>query len=264
MIVYKTTNLVNNKKYIGMDSHNNPKYLGSGTLMKKAIKKYGKENFKKEIIEYCISIKELEERETYWINFYKALKDKSFYNLEDNKKRASNPFANKTVEEMVDIVERRSEKLKGKNPLRNKTEEEKQLIYDKRGLKQKGKPKLGNRKPKPKGFSEKCREIALKRGPRSIKSRELQSKSTKGVKRTKEAIENLKVPHPKQWIPITQYDLNMNFIKEWNSIKEAQNFYFPQKSGKHNGTHIINNLKNKTKQSFGFIWKYKLNINKNE
>ena len=47
MIIYKTTNLVNKKIYIGQDSKNNPEYLGSGAIVKKAIKKYGKENFKK-------------------------------------------------------------------------------------------------------------------------------------------------------------------------------------------------------------------------
>lgn len=42
MIIYKTTNLINNKIYIGQDKNNNPKYLGSGDLLKKAIKKYEK------------------------------------------------------------------------------------------------------------------------------------------------------------------------------------------------------------------------------
>ena len=46
MIIYKTTNLVNGKIYIGKDSKNNPNYLGSGNLLKKALIKYGKENFK--------------------------------------------------------------------------------------------------------------------------------------------------------------------------------------------------------------------------
>lgn len=50
-LVYKTTNLVNGKYYIG--SHRGTKgdsYLGSGKLLKAAIKKYGIQNFKREIL----------------------------------------------------------------------------------------------------------------------------------------------------------------------------------------------------------------------
>jgi hypothetical protein len=51
--VYITTNLINGKQYIGDHSSDMPNdgYLGSGRLIAKAIKKHGKENFKKEILE---------------------------------------------------------------------------------------------------------------------------------------------------------------------------------------------------------------------
>jgi hypothetical protein len=32
MIIYKTTNLINGRFYVGSDKYNNPKYLGSGKL----------------------------------------------------------------------------------------------------------------------------------------------------------------------------------------------------------------------------------------
>lgn len=34
MIIYKTTNLINQKFYVGKDSHNNPNYYGSGSRLK--------------------------------------------------------------------------------------------------------------------------------------------------------------------------------------------------------------------------------------
>ncbi len=67
MIIYKTTNLINGKIYIGQDTKNNPKYLGSGIIIEQAIKKYGSKNFKKEVIEFCTDQAELNDREKYWI-----------------------------------------------------------------------------------------------------------------------------------------------------------------------------------------------------
>lgn len=50
--VYKTTNLINKKEYIGVHATNdlNDSYLGSGTLLGRAIKKYGKHNFIRETL----------------------------------------------------------------------------------------------------------------------------------------------------------------------------------------------------------------------
>lgn len=82
MIIYKTTNLVNGKIYIGQsindDDHN---YIGSGTYIKKAIKKYGKDNFKKEIIERCDSKENLNNRELFWIRHYGTTNRNVGYNV---------------------------------------------------------------------------------------------------------------------------------------------------------------------------------------
>ena len=50
MQIYKTTNLITNEFYIGMHKYKNTSYLGSGTKILAQLKKYGKHNFKKEIL----------------------------------------------------------------------------------------------------------------------------------------------------------------------------------------------------------------------
>lgn len=65
--VYQITNLVNNKIYVG--KHKSAKhptengYYGSGKQITAAIKKYGKENFKKEVLCYCSSLEEMADKE---------------------------------------------------------------------------------------------------------------------------------------------------------------------------------------------------------
>lgn len=81
MIIYKTTNLVNNKIYIGKQIRPNKNYLGSGLILKEAIKKYGRKNFKKEILETCDDKETLSEREKYWISFYNSRNREIGYNI---------------------------------------------------------------------------------------------------------------------------------------------------------------------------------------
>lgn len=68
--IYKTTNLINKKYYVGMHSTNNLEdgYLGSGTYLWRAIKKYGKENFKRETLHWCSTREELIELEKKIVN----------------------------------------------------------------------------------------------------------------------------------------------------------------------------------------------------
>jgi group I intron endonuclease len=55
----------------------------------------------------------------------------------------------------------------------------------------------------------------------------------------------------KRFEKIIQYDMNGNFIKEWNSSKEAAKFY------NKNPTCISHCIRGKVKSSIGFIWKKK-------
>jgi len=64
-VIYKTTNLINNKIYIGkhQTKNINDNYLGSGIALEKAIKKHGKQNFKKEILFIFNTENEMNEKE---------------------------------------------------------------------------------------------------------------------------------------------------------------------------------------------------------
>jgi len=82
MQIYKTINLVDGKIYIGKDVKSNPTYLGSGVRLKYAIKKYGIDSFKKEVLEDDILDKKtLSEREIYWIAHFNSNNKLFGYNL---------------------------------------------------------------------------------------------------------------------------------------------------------------------------------------
>ena len=68
-VIYRITNMINGKKYIGKHSTTDvyDGYFGSGIAIKQAINKYGIDNFKKEIICYCDNEEELKEMEKYHI-----------------------------------------------------------------------------------------------------------------------------------------------------------------------------------------------------
>lgn len=56
IFVYKTINTITGKYYIGVhDGDLEDNYLGSGKYLNAAIKKYGRENFKREILHICDS-----------------------------------------------------------------------------------------------------------------------------------------------------------------------------------------------------------------
>ena len=107
--IYKITNKINNKIYIGQSVNIEQRFYThcSDALTKtdnnyfhNAIRKYGKENFYIEIIEEC-SVEELNDKEVYWINKYNSTDSSIGYNStlggEGNRK-----FSLKEMQEMWD------------------------------------------------------------------------------------------------------------------------------------------------------------------
>lgn len=81
-----TTNLINGMKYIGQRRYRNKsasedKYLGSGTLLRKAIREFGENNFSKIVLKECDSRESLNIAEIEYIKQYDAVNNKDFYNL---------------------------------------------------------------------------------------------------------------------------------------------------------------------------------------
>lgn len=149
--IYKTTNLCNNKIYIGQHKGQifDPYYYGSGTLFQRAFKKEGKENFKCEILEECETAKILNEREIYWIEYYQSRNPEIGYNLakggeqvvigctEYEIEKISKLICNSTVENIYDVITeakkyglRIYKKGEGWSPTSNNSNGEKMVAKD--------------------------------------------------------------------------------------------------------------------------------------
>lgn len=80
--MYKITNLVNGKIYVGVHKTEDLEdgYMGSGSILLKAQKKYGLESFRKEILEFFSSLDEMFSREAEIVDMGFVLREDT-YNL---------------------------------------------------------------------------------------------------------------------------------------------------------------------------------------
>jgi group I intron endonuclease len=81
--IYITTNIVTGKRYIGKKKvdkgHEN--YFGSSKWLKNDIKILGIDNFKKDIIEYCLNAADLNKREIYYQKLWNVKLSNDWYNM---------------------------------------------------------------------------------------------------------------------------------------------------------------------------------------
>ena len=110
--IYRITNIVNGKTYIGQHKYKelNDDYMGSGKLLYKAKKKYGIENFKKEILVFNVVKKEHADllEKTFIASERKKVGKKNCYNITDGGSGGSGPISEETKRKM-------SESGKGKH-----------------------------------------------------------------------------------------------------------------------------------------------------
>lgn len=132
--VYKTENMINGKIYIGVHSSNNPNdnYLGSGKLITKAIRKYGRNNFRRRILEFFSTREEAFAKEAeivtkefclcednYNIDTGGRGNNKTFLTPEELKNKISNTLKGRKIPR--DIVEKVRQNTLGRIGINNGT-----------------------------------------------------------------------------------------------------------------------------------------------
>ena len=275
--IYITTNLINGKRYIGQRKFSNchggwQHYLGSGMLLKKAIKKYNREKFKRDIIDIAYSEEELNQKEIQWIKQFNAAESDNFYNIVEGG-GGGNPWLGKTKEEIAKWKQKLSEANKGENhpfygkklseehkrkisdghkgmKYSEKTEEEKKITRQKISKKLSGEnhPFYGKRfsKEHKRKISDGHKGMKYSEDTKRKKSASMKGKN-KG-KRSEETRKAMSENRPKK--AVIQLSLDDSFITLFPSIREVE-----RQTGINN-TSISLCCRSKAKTAGSYKWMY--------
>lgn len=153
MLIYKATNTVNGKIYIGQTTRTLKKRMSEhkhnaiynkkkGNHFYSAIRKYGWDAFKWEVIEECNSVEEMEQAEKKWITHYKSNDREYGYNKSTGGEHSS-----------LGVIRTDAQKRKIAETLR--TNVEVQL----RQINKKGQAQIGERNSQSKLTTEEVSEI---------------------------------------------------------------------------------------------------------
>lgn len=213
--IYKTTNNINGKIYIGqhITDRLSDGYKGSGIVIEQAFKKYGKHNFKMDILEFYEgdSKEEFNNLERSYIEKFDSINPEIGYN---RTLCCGGGFLGEEVYKKR--FYRHSEEAKRKISIANKGK-----VISKESI-------------------EKMRKIKLGKINNNRKKKTIEERKKRVISRKRER-------------PILQYDLNGNFIREWESVCEAGKFY-----GLCYGASAIKvACDNPNRTCKGFKWKYK-------
>lgn len=256
MIIYKTTNLINGKEYVGFDTKNRIDYLGSGKHLNKAIEKYEKVNFKKRILCKCNNVSELHKAEKLYIELYDTFNNgynltlggeggDTFSGKKHTKKtllKMSNSAKgrvawNKRISQSQEHKDKRSKALKGRSYIDLHGEKKAQKLKKISSQQRKGKVSYFKGKKHTDEVKKKMSNMAKKRIINGMK----------GKKHTIETKNKISMAHS---IAIVQYDFEGNIINKYDSIKKAI-----QITGITSLYHILKISKNNI--AGGYVWKYK-------
>ena len=105
--IYKITNLLNNKIYVGQSTNIEKRFyqhtIRNQQYIDQEIQKYGKENFSFEILETCLP-EQLNEREIYWIDYFKSYDNGYNQNPGGNTGGTSQKITKKQVLEIIELL----------------------------------------------------------------------------------------------------------------------------------------------------------------
>lgn len=158
MLIYKATNIINGKIYIGQTSktleyrkreHFKQVNNNSQLAFHRAIRKYGKESFSWGVIDSANTLEELSQKEMYWISFYNSYilsVDSNGYNMTLGGEGAIGRRHSKETRALM--KERKIGVFDGnKNPMYGKSHSEESRQKISQSLKGKG---LGSKNPRAK------------------------------------------------------------------------------------------------------------------
>ncbi len=227
--VYCTVNLKTGSIYIGKRTSKTLKdsYIGSGTALKDAIKKYGVCSFGKHILEYTTSQKLLHQLELFYIDIYNAQNSDCCYNLIRD---SGKPNYKKEMSESTKM------KLREINKGKKLSEKTKMLISKSSKMRKhtkQSKEKLSE-KHKGKVISDKQREDISNTLKIKWQNASFRKRMT-DINRI-----NLR--------KVYQYNLNGNLEREYDSVADAK-----RETGFKNIYSIFNNNRI---YGYGFYWSY--------
>ena len=225
MVVYKATNLINAKRYIGQTTcslnsrkqkHFSTSKIRCRLYFHKALRKYGKDHFVWEVIRICGNIDELNAWEQYYILYYDSMR--WGYNLESGGKNCitSEETKKKIKEKHADFSGKKhwfygkhfsdehKKKIGNANRGRKATKAQR-LVMSKIMKKRWTNPafrakmlEVSKNKVMPEESKEKLRQIALGRKLTEETKKKI-SKARMGMKFTNKHRENLSVAARKRW-----------------------------------------------------------------
>lgn len=280
-IIYKTTCLVNGKIYIGQNTTGNKNYLGSGTLVRAAIKKYGRENFIRETLIECYNQSELDEWEDLLIWEYKSRDRNIGYNIAKGsvlgaigemsptklpevraKMRAANKGKILSEETKTKMSEAKKGKKRSEETRRKLSEAHKGKILSEKTRRKlsecnKGKTLSEETRNKisesSKNISEETRAkmSAAKKGNKYMLGKKCSEKTKDKMRAAHKGKTHSEETREKLSMPILQYDKKGNIIAEYYGAKEAE------RQTEIPNTNIISCCKGRLQSAGGYIWKYK-------